>query len=120
MVAPQAAANGWPKKSGHFRENNPQGEVLLYASLPCAGGSPWGCINRLTDSGAERIEQQQKDFTKLFKSLQKLIHEIDGPHLSIAFELSKNCKYWKWPMVQSFLKKQDLKVVYIPRPVWGH
>ena len=83
---------------------------MLYASLPCFGGSPWGYINRLTDSGAERIEQQQKDFTKLFKSLQKLIHEIDGPHLSIAFELSKNCKYWKWPMVQSFLKKQDLKL----------
>ena len=86
-----------------FRENNPQGEVLLYASLPCVGGSPWGYINGLTDSGAERIEQQQKDFTKLFKSLQKL-------YLSIAFELSKNCKYWKWPMVQSFLKKQDLKL----------
>jgi len=70
-----------------FRENNPQGEVLLFASLPCVGGSPWGYINRLTDSGAERIEQQQKDFTKPFKSLQKRTHEIDGPHLSIAFEL---------------------------------
>ena len=98
------------QKVQSFRENSPQGEVLLYASLPCVGGSPWGYINRLTDSGAERIEQQQKDFTKLFKSLQKLIHEINGPYLAIAFELSKNCKYWKWPMVQSFLKKQDLKL----------
>ena len=78
MVAPQAAAN-----VQSFRENNPQGEVLLYASLPCVGGSPWGYINRLTDSGAERIEQQKKDFTKLFKSLQKLIHEIDGPHFQL-------------------------------------
>ena len=55
-----------------FRDNNPEGEVLLYASLPCVGGSPLGYINRLTDSGAERIEQQQKEFTKLFKSLQKV------------------------------------------------
>ena len=93
-----------------FRESNPEGEILLYASLPCVGGSPWGYINGLTEKGAERIEQQQKDFTKLFKSLQKVIHEIDGPHFSIAFELSKNCKYWKWPMVQSFLKKQELKL----------
>ena len=76
---------------------------MLYASLPCVGGSPWEYINRLTDSGAERIEQQQKkEFTKLFNSLQKVINEIDGPHFSIAFELSKNCIYWKWPMVQSF------------------
>jgi len=93
-----------------FRESNPEGEILLCASLPCVGGSPWGYINGLTDSGAERIEQQQKEFTKLFKSLQKIINEIDGPHFSIAFELSKNCKYWKWPMVQSFLKKQELKL----------
>ena len=63
----------------------------------------------MTDIGAERIEQQQKEFTQLFKSLQKLIDEIDGPHFSIAFELPKNCKYWKWPMVQSFLKKHSLK-----------
>ena len=93
-----------------FRESNPEGEILLYASLPCVGGSPWGYINSLTDKGAERIEQQQKEFTKLFKSLQKIISEIDGPHFSIAFELSKNCKYWKWPMVQSFLKRQELKL----------
>ena len=100
----------WPAHEVQaFRENNPQREVLLYASLPCVGGSPWGNINAMTDIGAERIEQQQKEFTQLFKSLQKLIDEIDGPHFSIAFELPKNCKYWKWPMVQSFLKKHSLK-----------
>ena len=60
----------------------------FYASLPCVGGSPWGSVNSLTESGAERIEQQQKDFSKLFKSFQKLIHEIDGPQLSIA----SNCQ----------------------------
>jgi hypothetical protein len=63
----------------------------------------------MTDIKAERIEQQQKEFTKLFKPLQELLHEIDGPHFSIAFELSKNCNYWKWPVVQSILKRHDLK-----------
>ena len=52
-----------------------------------------------------------RKITKLFKSLQKLIQEIDGPHLSIAFELSKVCKYWKWPMVQSFIKRHQLKLL---------
>ena len=28
-----------------FRKANPQGAILLYASLPCVGGSPWGSIN---------------------------------------------------------------------------
>ena len=94
-----------------FQKTNRQGEVLLYTALPCAGGSPWGNKNSLTDVGAERIEQQQKEFTKLFKSLQKLIQEIDGPHFSIAPELSKTCKYWKWPMVQSFIKRHQLKLL---------
>ena len=90
-----------------FQKMNPQGEVLLYASLPCVGGSSWGNKNSITDVGAERIEQQQKEFTKLFKSLQKLIQE----NFSIAFELSKNCKYWNWPMVQSFIKRHQLKLL---------
>jgi hypothetical protein len=79
--------------------------MLLYLALVVV----LGYINAMTGAGAERIEQQQKEFTKLFKSHPKLIHEIDGQHFSIAFELSKNCKYWKWPMVQSFLKKNNLK-----------
>ena len=94
-----------------FQNTNPQGEVLLYASLPSVGGSPWGNINPLTDVGAERIEQPQKEFTRLFKSLQKPVQEIDGPHFSSAVELSKNCKYWKWLMVQSFIKRHQLKLL---------
>ena len=25
-----------------FQKSNPQGEILVYAPLPCVGGSPWG------------------------------------------------------------------------------
>ena len=107
----QGCRNWLAQQVKTFQKTNPHGEVLLYASLPCVGGSPWGNINSLTDVGAERIEQQQKEFAKLFKSLQKLIQEIDGPHFSIAFGLSKNCKYWKWPMVQSFIKRHQLKLL---------
>ena len=47
-----------------FQKTNPQGEVLLHASLPCVGGSPCVNTNSLTDVGAERVEQQQKEFTR--------------------------------------------------------
>ena len=66
----QGCRNWLAQEVQSFRENNPQGEVLLYASFPCVGGSPWGYINAMIDTGAERIEQQQKEFAKLFKSLR--------------------------------------------------
>ena len=102
-----------------FRESNPEGEILLYASLPCVGGSPWGYINSLTVTGAERIEQQQKEFTKLFKSLQKIINEIDGPHFSIAFEL-KELQVLEMANGPIIFEETRVEVVSIPRlPVWG-
>ena len=91
-----------------FREKHPKGKILLYTSLPCVGGSPWGNINGLTEKGEERIQQQQKEFSKLFKSLAKLIDQIKEYKISIAFELSRNCKYWRWPIVRAFLVKHGL------------
>jgi Tfp pilus assembly protein PilO len=43
--------------------------MLLYLALVVV----LGYINAMTGAGAERIEQQQKEFTKLFKSHPKLI-----------------------------------------------
>ena len=51
-----------------FRNDFDNGTLVLYASLPCVGGSPWGNVNGFTVKGHERIKEQQKQFTKLFKS----------------------------------------------------
>ena len=79
-----------------FRNDFQDGTLILYASLPCVGGSPWGNVNGLTVEGQDRIKEQQKLFTKLFKSFSKLVHEVADEKTLIAFELSKNCKYWGW------------------------
>ena len=55
-----------------FRNDFHDGTLILYASLPCVGGSPWGNVNGLTVEGQERIKEQQKQLTKLFKSLSNL------------------------------------------------
>ena len=91
-----------------FRNDFNDGTLILYASLPCVGGSPWGNVNGLTVEGQERIKEQQKQFTKLFKSFVKLVDEVYDERTLIAFELSKNCKYWRWPMVRRFLKERSM------------
>ena len=41
-----------------FRNDFDNGTLILYASLPCVGGSPWGNENGLTVEGQERIQEQ--------------------------------------------------------------
>ena len=53
--------------------------------------------------GQERVQEQQRWFNKLFKSFVKLVDEVVDDKTLIAFELSRNCKYWKWQMVKKFL-----------------
>ena len=93
-----------------FRSDFNDGTLILYASLPCVGGSPWGNVNGLTVEGQERIKEQQKQFTKLFKSFVKLVDEVYDEQTLIAFELSKNCKYWRWPMVRKFLIERSMTI----------
>ena len=75
-----------------FRNDFDNGTLILYASLPCVGGSPWGNVNGLTVAGHDRIKEQQKQFKKLFKSFVKLVDEVYDERTLIAFELSKSCK----------------------------
>jgi hypothetical protein len=84
--------------------------LILYASLPCVEGSPWGNVNGLTVEGHERSKEQQKQFTTLLKSFVKLLGEVYDERTLIAFELSKSCKYWRWPMVGKFLIERFMSV----------
>ena len=96
------------EKVSKFRKQCPKGSILFYASLPCTGGSPWGNVNKETPHGAQTIAAQQEDFKALFKSWCKVLTENHGENCFIAFELSKNCKYWSWSIVNRFLSKYCL------------
>ena len=54
-----------------FRCDFNDGTLILYASLPCVGGSPWGNVNGLTVEGQERIKEQHSlpNCSNLFSNL---------------------------------------------------
>ena len=93
-----------------FRNDFDNGTLVLYASLPCVGGSPWGNVDGLTVEGHDRIKEQQKLYAKLFNSFGELVDEVYDERTLIGFELSKNCKYWRWPMVRKFLIERFMSV----------
>ncbi|CAK9025348.1 Dynein intermediate chain 2 [Durusdinium trenchii] len=97
------------KEINTFKQQHPKAKVLLYGSLPCTGGSPWGNVNKQTEEGLERIKEQQKEFTKLFKSFAKLVRDHLDSRAFVAFELSRRCRYWHWPSVLAFIKRHNLQ-----------
>ena len=97
------------REINNFKKQHPQAKVLLYGSLPCTGGSPWGNVNKQIEEGFDRIKEQQKEFTKLFKNFAKLARDNMDPRTFVAFELSRRCRYWHWPSVLAFIKRHNLQ-----------
>ena len=81
--------------------------LLICASLPCMGGCSWQHINILTNR--EKVEDHHKLFLKLLKSLKSSMRVMKPLKPELAMELPKTCDYWKWTVVQAFIKKHCLQ-----------
>ena len=81
---------------------------LLWAPIPCTGGSPWQKINSKKPGGPERIKEHQILFNKIqasFRIVAKECHKHGG---RIAIEWPKGCEYWRTKHVKQYI--QDLKL----------
>ena len=118
----QGCRNWLAQEVQSFRENNPQGEVLLYASLSCVGGSPWGYINAMIDTGAERIEQQQKEFASFSNHFENLYSIDRWTTLFNCVRTLKELQVLEVVHGSSIISQEtQLEAIPIPRlPVWGH
>ena len=45
-----------------------QSNTLLWASIPCTGGSPWQNLNQRTGNGRKRIAEHKRLFRLMWKS----------------------------------------------------
>ena len=92
-----------------LRTHKPK-DVMIWASLPCTGGSPWQYANKQMPSGKARVRRHVREFNKLWKSFVTTIENIDEP-ISIAIEWPKGCTYWRLPKVTRFLQQYNLQPV---------
>ena len=81
--------------------------LLIWASLPCTGGCSWQHISILTNR--EKVEDHHKLFLKLLKSLKSSMRIMKPFKPEPAMELPKTCDYWKWTVVQAFIKKHCMQ-----------
>ena len=84
--------------------------LLLFASLPCTGGSSWQRMNIYNNP--ERIAEHRALFRKLFRSFCNLVKQVKRQNPQIIFELLRTCDYWKEESVMKFVKQNDLHPEY--------
>ena len=87
--------------------DSPRAKVLIYAALPCTGGSSWQFVNEAHGPN-EKVRGRKRVFRRLLKFLKRLLLRLADYKPCLAFEFPKTCAYWKWPEVQSLVKQCSL------------
>ena len=81
--------------------------VIVWASTPCTGGSPWQQFHRARD--AQYYDNKMKGlFTvhrKLWEGFLKLVNT--SASTSWVIEWPQRCAYWGWASTKSFLKQNE-------------
>lgn len=82
--------------------------VLLWLSLPCAGGTSWSHVNLKFPSAAKKVMRHVKLMKKLWKAIEQFI-ELMLRSLDIAIGWPQNCPYWRLPRVVRFMNEHSLQ-----------
>jgi len=99
------SGEGYDKVLDALRQPN----CVVFASLPCTGGSPWQIVNKRHPACRRLLRKHYTLFNQLFDSLLKLYDELRGfGPIPIIFEWPRCCRYWKIPKVERFLRKWKL------------
>ena len=84
---------------------------LLWASMPCIGGSPWQHINRHKPGGLEKLDAHIKDWYKISTAFKVVAKECIKHNGHIAVEWPSGCDYWRYRIVQEFFEELQLERV---------
>ena len=84
---------------------------LLWASMPCIGGSPWQHIKRHKPGGLEKPETHIKDWYKIWTAFKAVARECIKHNGHIADEWLPGCDYWKYYVVQEFFGELQLEKI---------
>ena len=77
---------------------------LLWASMPCTGGSPFQNLNRHKPGGEARLAKHRSLFAKIFKSFASVARTCHAHGGRIAIEWPAGCAYWKFPQVRKLME----------------
>ena len=88
--------------------------IILWASIPCTGGSPWQYVNeamyyRNGDQKAlRRLKGHRTLFRKLFWTFRRLANEVLKLGGTVCTEWPTPCQYWRDPEVKKFMTENNM------------
>ena len=83
-------------------------DCLLWASIPCIGGSPWQRINRRKPGGMKRLRYHRLEWKRIWTNFEKVAHECHRQGGTVAIEWPTQCDYWRESCVKRLI--EDLKL----------
>ena len=83
---------------------------LLWAAIPCTGGSTWQHINKHLPGGGIRLRRHWRLFRKLWHNFEPLAEMTLSKGGHVAIEWPRGCQYWKVPRVARFLQRNKLMI----------
>ena len=86
-----------------------QNRALLWASIPCTGGSPTWTVNVKKPGGPEKLAAHRKTFDKIWQSFEIVARECVNNGGKVAIEWPSHCTYWKLQKVQNLVKELQLQ-----------
>ena len=85
--------------------------AMLYASIPCTGGSSWQFINKVYPSARSKIRKHRIIFNRLWKTFEILCQIARHCGAYIAIEWPTGCTYWKNKEVRDLINRYGLRPV---------
>ena len=84
-------------------------DTLLWASIPCTGGSQTWTKNIHNVGGPEKLEEHRKLFRMIWKNFELVARECVQNGGMVAIEWPSYNTYWRLPAVQKLVKELRLK-----------
>jgi hypothetical protein len=95
----------------HLEQAQPY-SVLLWASIPCTGGSQWNVHNLLrAPELLPKMQRHWRLFQSLWMSFESIAKECLENKQWVALEWPRDCTYWDDPQVRAFIRVWNLHSV---------
>ena len=83
--------------------------VLVWASIPCTGGTSWTHINALKgDQTRLKIAARRREFRRIWASFVKSVAPALSAGVLVAIEWPQGCVYWQDKRARGFLRQHHL------------
>ena len=86
--------------------------TLLWASIPCTGGSPWQHYNKQFPNAQRMIKEHKALFRKIWRTFEATAEECIACGGTVAIEWPRQCTYWTNLSVQRFMSRHGLERVH--------